>query len=68
MNKYDPAKLRALRDNIDSYLRRASEEDARMYEALEKSIGNAVAESMKPLLEDFKEYLDQKLENSKQED
>jgi hypothetical protein len=66
--KYDTAKLRALRDNIDTYLRRANEEDDHIYQALEQSIGDAVANSMKPLLEDFKTFLDAKIDKPKQED
>ena len=62
MSQYDPAKLRNLRDNIDAYLKRGNQEDLRIYDALEESIGKAVADSMKPLLEDFKQYLDDKLE------
>ena len=63
--KYDNQKLRQLRDNIDTYLQRANEEDDHIYKALEESIGDAVSKSMKPLIDDLKEYLKENKEEPK---
>lgn len=55
---YDATKLRVLRDNIDAYLSKANQDDQRIYEALEQSISSAVAEGMKPVVEELKAYID----------
>lgn len=62
---YDPNQLKALRDDIDRYLEKAGEEDMRLYDALERSISKSVVEGLKPLLDDFKAYLDERIDTKK---
>jgi hypothetical protein len=59
---YDPNQLKSLRDDIDRYLTKTGEEDMHIYDALEKSISKSVVEGLKPLLDDFKAYLDKKID------
>jgi hypothetical protein len=60
---YDPNQLKSLRDDIDRYLAKSGEEDLRIYDALEKSIAKSVVDGMKPLLDDFKAFLDKKIDS-----
>ena len=43
---YNAGQLKALRDNIDLYLKRSQDEDMKIYETLEKSITKAVKEGI----------------------
>jgi hypothetical protein len=54
---YDINQLRNLRDTIDTYLAKGNEDEQRIYDALEKSIAKAVAEGMKPVLDEFVKQL-----------
>jgi hypothetical protein len=62
---YDVNKLRALRDNIDGYLSQANKDDAHIYEALEQSISQSVAQAMKPLVDEFGKHVDRLIEANK---
>ena len=60
--RYDPSKLRALRDNIDGYLAKEDAEEQQIYEALEQSITKSVTEALKPVVDDFGRHVDRLLQ------
>jgi len=62
--KYDINKLKALRDNIDQYLEVERDRGSKIEDEVQKRVSEVVDSEIKPLLEEFKQYLDDKAESN----